>query len=103
MGGDERAINAMVGRLEDQNEYVRRAAVKVLGQIAEKGDQHTITAVSACLEDREWEVMWAAAAALPKIAEKRDNHAITALKVRLAKGGTEFDVERLQKALSLLE
>ena len=40
--GDQHAIAAVSGRLEDADAHVREAAVGALGQVAEKGDQRAI-------------------------------------------------------------
>jgi len=48
--GDQHAIAALRGRLEDAKLHVRLAAVGALAKVAEKGHLHTIAAVSGHLE-----------------------------------------------------
>ena len=67
--GDERAIAAVIGRLENAGRHVRGAAVEALAQIVGKGDERAITAVSDRLGDADWPVRRAAMEALVRIVE----------------------------------
>jgi len=66
--GDERAIAAVSGCLEDEDDDVRVAAVNALCALAAPGDQDVITAVGGRLEDAVGKVRVAAVEALGELA-----------------------------------
>mmetsp|Transcript_63994 Transcript_63994/g.187215 ORF Transcript_63994/g.187215 Transcript_63994/m.187215 type:complete len:426 (-) Transcript_63994:271-1548(-) len=76
--GDQRAISAVRGRLDDRDPGIRVAALQALASLAERRSQDAIAAVTARLRDRASEVQRAAVQALTQIAEKGDQEVIAA-------------------------
>jgi HEAT repeat protein/CheY-like chemotaxis protein len=65
--GDERAVEPLLGLLEDRDRDVRQAAVAALGRI---GDERALEPLLGLLEDRDRDVRQAAAEALGRIGDE---------------------------------
>ncbi len=94
--GDERAVDALIKALGDEDWYIRRAAAEALGNI---GDKRAVDSLIKALEDENWEVRLAAAKALGYIGAKE---AVDELIDRLLNDSAEEVRVRAAESLGLI-
>jgi len=71
LGGNDRAIAAVCGSLEDKDAEVRRAAVRALQHLVYSGDQDAIQKLAGRLDDTDASVRRAAVIAVKNVAGRR--------------------------------
>eukprot|EP00747_Dinoflagellata_sp_TGD_P047829 gnl/TRDRNA2_/TRDRNA2_145240_c0_seq1.p1 gnl/TRDRNA2_/TRDRNA2_145240_c0~~gnl/TRDRNA2_/TRDRNA2_145240_c0_seq1.p1 ORF type:complete len:129 (+),score=30.97 gnl/TRDRNA2_/TRDRNA2_145240_c0_seq1:48-434(+) len=76
--GDENAIKAVTGRLQDKVANVRGMAVEVLAMIADHGDDRVIQALQVALKDEHQQVRRAAQQALDRLLGKATDERVRA-------------------------
>lgn len=77
-------VNALTGLLSQKPKQVRKAAVRALAKLAERGVAIEVSAVTVGLSDVQSDVRIATLKAIAKICRKGDQDALTALTVCIA-------------------
>mmetsp|Transcript_16782 Transcript_16782/g.29944 ORF Transcript_16782/g.29944 Transcript_16782/m.29944 type:complete len:463 (-) Transcript_16782:2-1390(-) len=85
----ERIMAEIRPRLDDQQAFVRKAAVQCLARVAEKGDHFAVPLVISRLEDPDVATRCAALHSVSRMVEKGDHAATLAVGARL----TDFSAE----------